>query len=196
MALPDKLKIVEGTRIILADATDWPSGGSDGWGNDTDQLDLTGVAAGEARQSAKFDFGVNRAPRYAVHALLESNSTTAPGSGEVYDFYLGLSDNATAATANPGGLSGSDADYTGTTNDSLDDSLKQLDHIGSLIAVSEEGEGGTPAGIVQYQLIGIIPAPHLRYGIIVVDNNTAQALEANAVEMAVIIIPLEEEIQD
>ena len=199
MPLPDSLKLVTpsaANRIIFADTTDWPAGGSDSWGDDDDQIDLTSLGSGAARQSDKFALPTNLEEDYDVFSLLEWNSTTAPASGEVVDHYYGLSPSATAATANPGGLSGSDSAYTGTTNDSLDDSLKQLNYIGSLIAVSEEGEGGTPAGIVQEQHIGRIPAPNLPQMMIAVDNNSAQALETNAIEMAVVFVGRETQIQD
>lgn len=199
MTLPDSFKQVNpsaANRIVYADATDWPAGGADGWGDDDDQLDLTSVAAGAARQSDKFAWPTNLELEYDVFLGIESNSTTAPGSGETYDLYNALSVSATAATANPGGLSGADGAYSGTTNDSLDDSLKQLNPIGSLIAVSEEGEGGTPAGIVQQMQVGRIGAPSLANMMVVVDNNSAEALEANAVEMFVIFVGRETQIQD
>ena len=56
MALPDSLKQVNpagASRLIYADATDWPAGGTDSWGDDDDQLDMTGLTTGQARESDK-----------------------------------------------------------------------------------------------------------------------------------------------
>lgn len=191
MALPDSLKQVNpaaGDRIIFADATDWPSGGTDSWGNDDDQLDMTDVAAGAARQSDKLTLPTNLELLYDVYLMLEF--ATAPVSGETVDVYYGLSADSTAGTGNPGGLSGVDGAYTGTSGDSLDDSLKQLTYIGSMICTAD----ATTAN--QQQLIGTIPAPTLPFLMVVVDNSTSDAIHSDAVECAVMLVGREVQIQD
>ena len=130
MALPDSLKLTVGTAIVLADTTHSPAAATN-LGTRTDQINLTSLAALAARQSAKFDFTANRAPLYRMMAAIEF--ATAPAAGELVDFYLAFSPNATAANANPGGVSGSDAAYTGYSSN-LADSLKQLTYIGSMVA--------------------------------------------------------------
>jgi hypothetical protein len=56
MALPDSAKYTIGTAIILADTTDHSPAANYNLGTRTDQIDCTDLAAGAARQSAKFDF--------------------------------------------------------------------------------------------------------------------------------------------
>ena len=197
MALPDSLKRVPVTtindRFIFADATDWPAGSSDAvWGDKESDasIDLTGLAAGAARQSSKATLPANMELEYDVWVGIEFEATdAAPVSGETVDFYYGLSPSATAGTANPGGLSGTDTAYTGTAGDSLDDSLKQLEHLGSLVVTADEA-------LVQIQQIGIVSGFSLPEIMVVVDNNTSSALESDANEMFIAFIPREVQIQD
>lgn len=173
-----------GTAIVFANTTDYSSTVS-GLAR-TDQIDLTSLASGAMRQSAKADFGATRARQYRVAVAIEF--AVAPASGESVDFYLAASPSATAANANPGGVSGSDAAYTGTAGDSADDSLKQLRYIGSLVATADA------TTVVQYQEIGII-SDLMRYNSIVVDNNASQAFHSDAVEMFVAFIPIIDDVQ-
>ena len=168
-----------GTPIIWADETDFP-----GWSGDN-QLDLTGLANGAARQGAKGDLGEKRAQLYALDVWLEY--AVAPVSGTTMDIYWAASPHATAATQNPGGTSGSDAAYTGTAGDSLNDSLKQLQFLGSCALTLD-------ATAVVQRFTFIVSFPH-RYGMPVFDNNGGQALHSDAVEMAFIVSPLIPEIQ-
>ena len=173
------------TAIVICDDTDYAGD----LGVKSDQIDLTSLAAGAARQSAKFDLAVSGAflpTRCSVTVAVEFD--VAPGSGEVVDFWLGFSPSATAGTANPGGLTGSDAAYSGTAGDSLDDSLKQLTFVGSLVATADA------ATVVEFQTVGWF-APPLRYASLVVDNNTAQALEGDAIEMGILIVRYTDEVQ-
>lgn len=180
--IPNEVLQKIGTIIVLADTTDYAGD----LGTRTDQIDLTSVAATAARQSTKFDFGATRAAKYGIFVAIEF--AVAPTSGEVVDFYLAPSPSATAGTANPGGCSGADSAYTGTAGDSLADSLLQLDYVGSLIATADA------TTVVQFQRIGTY-SPTERYASLVVVNNTSQALVADAVEMAVLITPVVDEIQ-
>jgi hypothetical protein len=184
--MANEVLIKHGTAIVIADTTDYAGD----LGTRTDQIDLTSLASGGARQSTKVDLeylATDKFPRaWAVYAAIEF--AVAPTSGNVVDFYVGFSPSATAGTANPGGLSGADSAYTGTSGDSLDDSLKQLVYIGSLIATADA------TTTVQFQSIGII-TPLEQYASFVVDNNADQALVADAVEMAIRIVPLVDEVQ-
>lgn len=179
-----EIKVKDGTPIVWADTSDFSST-NNGYTR-THQLDLTSVADGAARQGAKADLTATRAARYAVHVGIEMD--VAPASGATVDFYWAASPHATAATCNPGGCSGADAAYTGTAGDSLDDSLKQLIYLGSLVLTADA------ATVVQYACIGEFVAP-LRYGMPVVDNNGGQAMEGDAVEMFVALTPLIDESQ-
>jgi len=191
MALPDDIKRLApsaANRIIYADATDWPAGGSGGWGDDDDQIDLTGVAAGAARESDKLTLPVNMEEAYEAHSRLEF--ATAPISGETWDWHTGHSPSATAGTSNPGGLVGADGDYTGTAGDSLDDSLKALDFLGSHVLTADA------TTVVQQQRIGILDAPALPYMMVVGDNNSSDAIHSDAVECCLAFVGQELQIQD
>lgn len=187
MALPDSRKFTVGTAIVLADTTDHSPAAANNLGTRTDQIDLTSIGAGAARQSTEFDLGANRAPLFAMMAAIEW--ATAPAAGETVDFYLAFSPDGTAANANPGGVSGSDSAYTGYSSN-LADSLKQLTLIGSMIATVQA------TTTVQIALIGFFSAP-LRYAtLVVVNNSAADAFVADAVEMSVLVSPVEDQIQD
>lgn len=177
MANEQLLKV--GTALVWANVGDY------GGGDRTLQLDLTSLANGAARQGAKGDLGVKWARRHVALIWLEMN--VAPASGVMVPVYWAPSPHGTAANENPGGCSGSDAAYTGTTGDSLDDSLKQLILMAPCVLTSDV------APVVQR--FAFVFSPPLRYGMPVVDNNGGQAFEGDAVEMAVKLIPIVDEIQ-
>ena len=183
-ALPDTIAQVNGTAIVVGDCAGDYAGDL---GSCTDQITLTGVLATEARESDKIDFGINRAQIYTMRVAVEF--AVAPTSGDTVDYYIGWSNSATAGTANPGGLTGSDADYTGTAGDSLADSLAQVDYIGSLFATADA------TAVVQFQDLGTFKAPQ-RYGTLVVDNSTGQNFHSDDVEMGARIDPLELQVQE
>ncbi len=188
MALPDAIRQIApsaANRIIFADATDWVDGD---WGADDAQIDLTGVVAGEARESIKKALPTNMELDYDVFLLIEF--ATAPVSGETVDVYYGLSPSGTAGTDNPAGLVGADGDYTGTAGDSLDDSLAQLEYIGSMVCTLDA------TTVIQQAFIGTIPAPTLPQIMLVVDNNTSDAFFTDAAEMAIVLVGKEIQIQD
>lgn len=188
--MPNDILIEEKTPIVWANAGDYAGDG----GARTHQIDLTGVAATEAREGAKADVAASahsgvadrRAPVFDVTVRIEFAS--APVSGETVDIYMAPSLSETAATANPGGVSGVDGDYTGTAGDSLADSLKQLEFIGSLVCTAD----GTT--VVQQQTVGRY-SPGKRYVSPVVVNNATPAFVADAVEMSITMTPLVDEIQ-
>lgn len=187
MALPDSLKLTVGTAIVLADTTDYLPTAANNLGSRTDQLALASVANAAARQSAKIDFGANRAPLWNLACSLEIAAT--PTAGNTIDFYLAPSNSGTAGTANPGGVSGSDAAYTGYSSN-LTDSLKQLLYIGSHICTAQA------TATVQVNLsVGVFMPPE-RYGTIVVVNNSGAAMHSDDVEMAVVLTPVEHQQQD
>lgn len=175
--MPTDILIADGTAIVIADTTDYAGD----LGTRTHQIDLTGVLDTEARGSAKVDLGATRAAEHAIFAAIEF--AVAPASGEVVEFYWAPSPSATAATANPGGVTGSDADYTGTAGDSLADSVMQLISIGVLVCTLDA------TTVVQFQRVGILRSP-MRYGSLVVKNESGQTLVADAVEMGIALYPL------
>ena len=138
-------------------------------GTPTDvQIDLTGVAATNgSRASAKTgDLGATRAPLYRVDACMESAS--APTDGNVFSFYWGSSPSSTAATGNPGGLTGSDAAVT-----YAEGLVAQLTFIGDLAVRNN---------VINIGYVGTFVPEH-RYGILLVVNRTDQALRSVATAM-------------
>ncbi len=167
--------------IVWADLSDYSSlvTGLDR----TDQIDLTSLGAGAARQGVKHDFGTNRAAWYRIYVAIEFASASV--SREVVRFYHAGSPNATAGSANPGGTSGTDAAYSGTAGDSLADSLEQLQRMGSLITTSDN------TTVVQYGTVGVLSGESMmQYGMPVVFFDTTGAAVADAVEMLVAYIPV------
>lgn len=170
-----------GTPIVWADTTDF----GDSPIARTVQIDLTSLASTAARQGVKVDLGALRAARYDV--TLRPEFDVAPVSGRVVSLWWAPSESPTAGTANPGGVSGADAAYTGTAGDSLADSIRQLQLIGVLVATSDA------ATVVNQETFRFFPS--CRYGSPVVWNETDQAFEGDADEMSIIFTPVIDEVQ-
>ena len=159
-------KLSYGTQLLFADhATDFGSAPTTAansivQGTPTDvQIDLTSVAAsGGARESDKFDFGATWDHLFEMDAVTEH--AVAPSDGDTVDFYIGYTSNATAASGNPGNLTGSDAAYTDTTG-----SLGQLQYVGSLVCTADTINIGNVGSFT----------PLGRYGVLVVVNSADQA---------------------
>ena len=184
MALPDSSKLIVGTIHVIADtAGDYDDGDL---GTGTGQIILASLASGAARQSVQFDLGANRDVAYTMTAAIEMD--VAPTAGETVDFYLNFTPNATAGIGNMGGASGTDAAYVGYSSN-LNDSLKQLVYIGSMVMTVQI------ATTVQLANIGSFVPLH-RYASLIVDNNTGQAFEGDDVEMAILIEPRTLQVQD
>lgn len=183
--MPTENLIKNGTAVVWADSTDYSSTVSGL--TRTAQIDMTSLASAAARQGAKVDLGATRAAKYEVFVAVEFASGSV--SGEKVDYYMAWSPSSTAANANPGGASGADAAYTGTAGDSLADSLRQLDYIGSMITTSDN------TTTVQYQKVGEIFAPP-RYVSPVVVNNGTGAFVADAAETYIALIPIIDEFQN
>ena len=192
MALPDDFKQLEGTAIVLADTTDYGPAAANNLGTRTDQIDCTDLAAGAARQSAKFDFGATWDLEYVLAACIEWETTPEIAAEETVSFYMGFSHSASAATANPAGLSGSDAAYSGYSAGSLADSLKQLMPLGVMVQdnVINTDQAQIDTAIATF-------TPRARYGILVVVNNAASAaFHSDMVETAFRLQPLTSRVVD
>lgn len=178
-------KIGSPLTVMLADTTDF----DDIPIAQTDQIDLTSLANGGARQSDKFDFGETStgewADLYDVHCEFEVD--VAPASGEVVSVYIAPSDEPGAALGNPGGIVGADGAYTGTAGDSLADSLKTLEFIGDVICTSDADP------VMQIKTLGYSPIH--RYGTLVVFNQSGQAFVADATHHYVRFTPVVPEVQ-
>lgn len=184
--MPNKILLhANGTPKVWADTTDYAGDG----GARTHQIDLTSLAAGAARQGAKADMDIDGSDhlpqRWAVTLRVEFD--VAPGDNKSVDLYWAASLSETAATANPGGTTGSDAAYTGTAGSTLAESLLQLQFIGSLSCTNDAADV-----VLQQTFITTIPT---QFGMPVVVNNADQAFEGNAVEMSITFTPLEDEAQ-
>lgn len=183
-----EILIKDGTPIIWADEADY-AGGSQVGGTRTNDLDLTNLLFSAARQGEKVDLGATRADCYKITLCVEFKTGEAPESGETVNLYWGPSSSGTAGTANAGGLAGTDAAYTGTAGDSLADSLKQLQFVGSLVLTADA------VGVPQRQTFVFAPAD--RYGQPVVVNNTdaEDFNDVDAEEMYVRMVPIIRELQ-
>lgn len=186
--MPNKILIAaDNTPTVWANSGDYAGDG----GSRTVQIDLTSLAAGNARQGVKGNLStaggvVDRMPRrWAVTLRIEFD--VAPADGDTVDLYWAASLNSSATVANPGGTIGSDVAYTGTAGSTLEESLLQLQIIGSLMCTNDA------ATIVQQQTFEVELL--LQYGMPVVFNNAGQAFEGDAIEMSITFTPIEDEIQ-
>ena len=179
--MPTEILVKSATPILIADLTDYAGD----LGARTDQIDLTSIAINNARQSDQIDLGAVRAAIYAITVAIEFD--VAPSSGDIVSFWWASSPNATPNLANPGGVSGSDSAYTGTTGDSLADSILQLTLIGNLICTADLAPGS--------EFETFMFSPEHRYGTLVVYNEADQAFEGDAIEMGVALTPIIDEAQ-
>ncbi len=179
---------VTGTQILIANSTYNPANSNHDLGASiTDDIDMVGLTADQARESVKIDLTATWAPAYFVRMAMEW--ATDPVSGETVDLYWGASHSGTAAVGNPAELTGADADYAGYDTLTLAESLNQLIFIGSLVA----GANNTADGI-QIGTVGVF-SPPTRYGVLVVHNNTSDTFHSDSVEMAVSFDPIIPQIQ-
>lgn len=156
-------------------------------GTPTDvQMALASVTNTSYAQSAKFDFGENRADEYAVRIAIEIAAT--PTAGNALEFWIGYSPSATTGTGNPGGLSGSAGSYTGYSSNA-DASVRQLDYIGAAIVTSQA------TGNVQLIEVQGIVRPKERYGMLVIRNGSGASFHSDDVEINIVLDPIIPELQ-
>lgn len=172
--LPDVFRIQNGTAKVFA-----ASGGDAA-------ITLTSLANGSGRQSVKLDLGATRAAQYRVKAAFEIAAT--PTAGATIDLYWAPSTSGTAGTDNPANVTGADAAYAGYSSN-LTASIKQLVYIGSFVCTTQA------TSTVQAAIVGSFN-PQLRYGSLVVVNNSGAALHSSATNMNVTIIPVEDTVED
>lgn len=184
MALPDALKLVNGTAIIVADTTDYANNQS--FGTRTHQIDLTGVADSAYRQSEDIDFGVNRAPFYRLRFSCEFQAT--PTAGAKVIFYIAWSE-AVAAAGFDAGVGLSDADYTGYATNA-DAAIEHADKIAEFTCTADA------TTVIQIASCPGHFRAKARYGVLVVRNESGAAMFTDAVEIGVLISPVEHQVQD
>jgi hypothetical protein len=173
--------IEDGTRIVWAHGADFDD---NPWAN-TLELDFSAGAAGLANaaawQGAKVDLGAKRAGLYRMTLNMEID--VAPASGAVIRLYWAQSeDNSTF----PGGVSGSDATYTGTAGDSIADSLLQCDFVGNLVCTADADP------VEQQQTMEF--APLARYGAPIILNECGQSGVTDGTHMYLSMMPVNAEV--
>jgi len=191
MALPDSVKRIIGTPLILADSLYVPTG-NNSLGSRTDDLDLSGVANGLAEQSDRLDFTANMDLEYILAAAIEWAVTPIPTVGETVDFYMAWGANASTVgwPAGIGGAVTGSLAYSGYSSN-LADSLAQLEFLGSMVATVQV------TSTVQIDTAISTFFPKNRYGVLVVVNSAATAdFHTDAVEMAVRLQPLTTQVQE
>lgn len=178
--MANAILINKGTPIVWADV-DGDFGGSPVGG--TVQITLVSLANAAARQGVEVDLGDPRAEVYDIIFRIELDA--AATSGLPVDLYMAPSPDGTAY---PGGVSGADAAYTGTAGDSIADSLKQLDFIGSIPCTADA------APVVQQKAFKYSPPE--QWVAPVVFNQSGQVFEGDDIEMSIIMTPVPPEVQD
>jgi len=176
VALPDFFKVSEGTAKTIRN-----SGGSAA-------ITLASLANGNGtsaggRQSASLDMGANWAQRWRLECNFELAAT--PTASNAINLFASWN---SATGAGDGNTSGSDAAYTGYSNN-IDASTRQLEFLGSHICTAQ----ATPT--VQRSLVGVI-FPKGRYLNLVVDNRSGAAFRSTDTNQVITLTPLEESIED
>lgn len=180
--MPNEVLVKSGTPVCWANSGDYVSTVS-GIAR-THQLNLTSIATNAARQGDKADLGATRAERFAVKVGVEVD--VAPTAGLLMEYWWSSSFSGTAGTGNDGGASGADGAYKAGE---VDEWKKQLIFMGAMVLTNDA------AGVVQIQTINEGFRPPTRYGQVVVVNKSGQALEGDAIEAFVALIPIVDEVQ-
>lgn len=176
MALPDFFKTKNGTAKTLKSSSG------------TAAITLASLANGNGtsaggRQAATLDLGEYWAQRWRVNAAFELAAT--PTAGNAINLFGSYTD---ATGAGDGNTSGSDAAYTGYSNN-IDAATKQLEFLGSHICTAQA------TSTVQKSLVGVI-FPKGRYLNVVVDNRAGAAFHSNDANCVITFTPLEESIEE
>lgn len=159
----------------------WTSAGGSGFGA---TITCTSLAAGSSRQGVKSSTMILAPPNGGTNAvlpdflrvLLQCQHTTAPTAGGEDQVLLGFSSSATAGTANPAGLTGTDAAGPNT------DTFPQLVFAGSVVVSNNLGTG------VQFAYLSDVP-PKDQYVCPVIYNNASTAFDATAGHTTLTIVP-------
>lgn len=176
MALPDVFKIKNGTAKTLKSSS----------GNAAITLaslaNGNGTSAG-GRQGATLDLGEYWAQRWRIDTDFELAAT--PTAGNAINLFGSYGD---ATGAGRGNTSGSDAAYTGYSNN-IDAATKQLELIGCHVCTAQA------TATVQKAIAGVF-FPKGRYLNVVVDNRSGAAFHSSDANCVITFTPLEESIED
>jgi len=176
VALPDFTKVSTGTAKTIK------SSAGDAAITLASLANGNGTSAG-GRQSATLDLGANWAQRWRVNTEFELAAT--PTAGNAINLFASWN---TATGAGDGNTSGSDAAYTGYSNN-IDAATKQLEFLGAHICTAQA------TSTVQKSLVGVI-FPKGRYLNLVVDNRSGAAFHSTDTNQVITLTPLEESIED
>lgn len=144
-------------------------------------ITLASLTNGSYRQSVKLDLGATFAQAYGVSVNIEMAAT--PTAGNTIDLWWAPSSSATAGTDNGGGVSGTDAAYTGYSSNAAA-SVKQLVFIGSLVLTAQA------TATVQIGFAGILVPPQ-RYGSLVLLNGGGSSVHSSDTNCKIEFTPLE-----
>jgi hypothetical protein len=135
------------------------------------------------RQSATLDLGANWARQWRLETNFELAST--PTAGNAINLFASWN---SSTGAGEGNTSGSDAAYTGYSNN-IDAATKQLEFLGAHICTSQV------TSTQQRSLVGTI-TPKGRYLNLVVDNRSGAAFHSTDTNQFITLTPLEETIEN
>jgi hypothetical protein len=166
------MSIAYGPFFDVGTAYTWTSSGGD------KVITATSLASGSARQgdkSATFLDGTKGLPAFFdVKVLTKAGSAVT--NGLFLGLYMGESNSATAATDNPGGLTGADGSLANPAEITL-----QLRFLGAFPLSNALGTGTQTWRTVFY--------PRLAYQIPVLVNSSGQTLSATGTDHQIILTP-------
>lgn len=176
MALPDFFKVSEGTAKTIKNS------GGDAAITLASLANGNGTSAG-GRQAATLDLGANWSQRWRIDTDFELAAT--PTAGNAINLFGSFS---STTGAGKGNTSGSDAAYTGYSNN-IDAATKQLEFLGAHVCTSQA------TATVQKAMVGVF-FPKGRYLNVVVDNRSGAAFHSSDTNQVITLTPLEESVED
>jgi hypothetical protein len=176
VALPDNFKVTSGTVLQIRNS------GGDAAITLASLANGNGTSAG-GRQSVTLDLGTNWAQRWRIVTEFEFAAT--PTAGNAVNLFASW---FTTTGAGLGNTSGTDAAYTGYSNN-IDAATRQLEFIGAHICTSQT------TSTVQRCFVGVF-FPKSRYLNLVVDNRSGAAFHSTDTNQVIRLVPLEESIED
>ena len=176
VALPDYMKVEPGTAKTIKNS------GGDAAITLASLANGNGTSAG-GRQAATLDLGANWAQLWRLDCEFELAAT--PTAGNVINLFASW---LNATGAGNGNTSGTDAAYTGYSNN-IDAAVKHLEFLGAHICTAQA------TTTVQKSNVAII-RPKGRYLNLVVDNRSGAAFHSTDTNQVIRLTPLEDLVQD